>query len=149
MHMTTVWVKKKFTQRKLSFILKVSYERKVIIHVLKECYIIIPNRLLLIFVWYVFTLGWTGGIVCAECKQADLFDCPEAAARKNETEHEWFKSIWREETKKSFGRRYLNIEKKIPFLDSWVSALSYDTSIKNNELGMTKFCLCKVVLAFP
>ena len=39
----TVWVNNKFTLRKLSFILKVSYERKVIIYFLKECYI--PNRL--------------------------------------------------------------------------------------------------------
>ena len=39
----SMWVKKKFTLRKLTFIIKVSYERKVIIHVLKECYN--PNRL--------------------------------------------------------------------------------------------------------
>ena len=32
-----MWLKKKFTLRKLSFILKVSYERKVIIHVLMGC----------------------------------------------------------------------------------------------------------------
>ena len=63
--------------------------------------------------------------------------------------HEWFKWIWREETKKSFGGRYLNFKEKITFLESWVSALSYDTSITKNEQGMTKFCMFKVVLAIP
>ena len=63
--------------------------------------------------------------------------------------HEWLKAIWRKETKKTFGGRYLNFEEKFTFLESWVSALSYDTSIRKNERGMTKFCLFKVVLAFP
>ena len=63
--------------------------------------------------------------------------------------HEWLKAIWRKETKKTFGGRYLNFKKKFTFLESWVSALSYDTSIMKNERGMTKFCLFKVVLAFP
>ena len=63
--------------------------------------------------------------------------------------HEWFKWIWREETKNSFGGRYLNFKEKIIFLENWVSALSYGTSIRKNELGITKFCLFKVVLAFP
>ena len=49
----------------------------------------------------------------------------------------------------SFGGRYLNFKEKITFLDSWVFALSYDTSIRKNEQGMTKLCLFKVVLAFP
>ena len=63
--------------------------------------------------------------------------------------HEWLKAIWRKETKKTFGGRYLNFEEKLTFLESWVSALSYDTSIRKNERGITKFCLFKVVLAFP
>ena len=63
--------------------------------------------------------------------------------------HKWLKAIWRKETKKTFGGRYLNFEEKFTFLESWVSALSYDTSIRKNEQGMTKFCLFKVVLAFP
>ena len=63
--------------------------------------------------------------------------------------HEWLKLIWREETKKSFGGRYLNFKKKITFIERWVSALSYHASIRKNELGITKFCLFKVELAFP
>ena len=57
--------------------------------------------------------------------------------------HEWLKAIWRKETKKTFGGRYLNFEEKFTFLESWVSALLYDTSIRKNERGMTKFCLFK------
>ena len=63
--------------------------------------------------------------------------------------HEWLRWIWREETKNSFGGRYLNFKEKITFPESWVSALSYDTSITKNELGITKFCMFKVVLAYP
>ena len=61
--------------------------------------------------------------------------------------HEWLKSIWREKTEKSFSGQYLNFKEKITFLENWVSALSYDTSFRKNELGITKFCLFKVVLA--
>ena len=50
--------------------------------------------------------------------------------------HEWLKWIWREETKNSFGGRYLNFKEKITFLESWGSALSYDISIRKNELRM-------------
>ena len=49
--------------------------------------------------------------------------------------HEWLKEIWRKETKKSF-------------LESSFSALSYDTSIRKNEPGMTKFCCLKWCLHF-
>ena len=35
--------------------------------------------------------------------------------------HEWLKAIWRKETKKTFGGRYLNFEEKFTFLESWVS----------------------------
>ena len=63
--------------------------------------------------------------------------------------HEWLKAIWREETKKSFGGWYLNFKRKITFLESSISALSNDTSIRKNEPGITKFCLFKVRLAFP
>ena len=62
--------------------------------------------------------------------------------------HEWLEAIWRKETKKTFGGRYLNFEEKFTFLESWVSALSYDTSIRKNEWGITKFCLFKVALTF-
>ena len=63
--------------------------------------------------------------------------------------HEWLKIVWREVTKKSFGGRYLNFKEEITFLESSISALSYDTSIRNSEPGISKFCLFKVVLAFP
>ena len=63
--------------------------------------------------------------------------------------HEWLKVIWREETKKSFGGRYLNFKEKITFLESYISALSYDTSIRKNKPGITKLCLFKVILVFP
>ena len=63
--------------------------------------------------------------------------------------HEWLKAIWREETKKSFGGRYLNFKEKTTFLESSISTLSYDTSIRKNEPGITKFRLFKVMLAFP
>ena len=56
----------KFSLGKLSFILKVSYEWKIIIHVSNECYV--PNRLVSL-VCGVF--GWTGGIVC-ESARIDL-----------------------------------------------------------------------------
>ena len=63
--------------------------------------------------------------------------------------HEWVKTIWRKGTEKSFGGRYLNFKEKITFLESSFSALSYDTSIRKNEPGITKFCMFKVMLAFP
>ena len=56
--------------------------------------------------------------------------------------HEWLKAIWRKETKKTFGGRYLNFEEKFTFLESWVSALSYDTSIrKMSEEWQSSVCL--------
>ena len=64
--------------------------------------------------------------------------------------HAWvIKSNLKEGNQKTFGGRYLNFEEKFTFLESWVSALSYDTSIRKNERGMTKLCLFEVVLAFP
>ena len=42
-HVYTVWVKKKFTPRKMLIILKFIYEKWIIIHLLKECFI--PNHL--------------------------------------------------------------------------------------------------------
>ena len=48
--------------------------------------------------------------------------------------HEWLKTNWREGIKKSFGGRYLNFKEKITFLESLFSALSYDTSIRNNKV---------------
>ena len=44
--------------------------------------------------------------------------------------HERLKTIWREGTKKLFWGRYLNFKENITFLESLISALSYDTSIR-------------------
>ena len=60
-----MWLKKKFTLRKLSFILKVSYKRKVIIHVLMCCmYFCIYLRVRVrgsVYVWVrVFVCVWVG-----------------------------------------------------------------------------------------
>ena len=59
-----------------------------------------------------------------------------------------YKQFEKRETKKSFGGRYLNFKEKIIFLESSISALSYDTSIRKREPGITKFCLFKVMLVF-
>ena len=64
--------------------------------------------------------------------------------------HEWLKPIWRKATKKSFGGWYVNFEENFTLLESSLSALSYDTSsIRRNDQGIKKFCLFKLMLAFP
>ena len=85
--------------------------------------------------WYIFGKLWVSSF--SWCYSNDAYFT-----------HEWLKAIWRKETKKTFGGRYLNFEEKFTFLESWVSALSYDTSIRKNEQGITKFCLLKVSLTF-
>ena len=58
----TVWVKKKFTPRKLLIIFKMVYEQWIIIHLIKEC--VIPNHLV--------------SLLCGMCSRLDerkaLFD---------------------------------------------------------------------------
>ena len=50
---------------------------------------------------------------------------------------------------KSFLGQYVNFKDKIKSLESSFSALSYDTSIKKIEPGITRLFLFKVKLAFP
>ena len=43
--------------------------------------------------------------------------------------HEWLKWVWREETKKSFGGRYLSFKEKITCLESWDDKRIYSISL--------------------
>ena len=77
--------------------------------------------------------------------------------------HEWLKAIWREETKKSFGGRYLNFKEKITFLENGVksffnSAFCYGRQpVKTNSFDkimemqalLKQTELCHSLLIFP